>query len=214
MALTSHSKSWFAIQVRPKYEFTSARILRAKGYEEFVPAYCTVRRWSDRRKVIQMPLFSGYVFCRFDGCIWSPILTTPGVVRFVTAGGKQLAQIADAEIQSIRAAINQGPGVLPWDWAKVGSAVRVKDGPLVGTVGVLTSYKNRKYIVITIDAVQRSIAVPLDHCEMAALASHSRMAVQCESDSLQISNDRDSERCSPMKAIVGRVHRGVRQYSC
>jgi len=113
-----------------------------------------------------MPLFTGYVFCRFDGIRCSRIVTTPGVIRLVTAGGKQIAHISDAEIQSIQAAINLGLDVLPWDKSKIGSTVRIKAGPLAGTVGVLTSYKNKKYIIITIDAVQRSVAVPVDHCEI------------------------------------------------
>src|SRR5262245_33684562 len=92
------ASSWFAIQVKPGYEFNVASVLKSKGYEEFVPTYRTDKRLS---RGIEKPLFSGYVFCRFDPEIRAPIVTTPGVTRVVSYG-KSPALLSDSEIQSIR----------------------------------------------------------------------------------------------------------------
>jgi len=159
-------KFWFALQVRAKYEFTAASILHAKGYEEFVPTYRSRRRWSDRWKEQVMPLFPGYIFCRFNGDGCGPIVTTPGVLRIVTIGSKQFAQIRDEEIDMIRNTMKHELAVLPWTQSAIGSTVRIRTGALAGLCGTLVNYKNKNYLIITIDAIQRSIAVPRDECEL------------------------------------------------
>lgn len=164
-------KFWFALQVRAKHEFSAASILHAKGYEEFVPTYRSRRRWSDRWKEQVMPLFPGYVFCRFNGDGCGPIVTTPGVIRIVTIGSKQLAQVSDEEIDMIRNTLKHELSVLPWTQSAIGSTVRIKTGALAGVCGSLVNYKNKNYLVITIDAIQRSIAVPRDECELVAPAN-------------------------------------------
>src|ERR1700760_4448993 len=112
MDLNCLGKGWFAIQVRPRYEFVTSKHLRNKGYEEFVPVYSEKRKWSDREKKIDMPLFTGYVFCRLDPEVRSPIVTTPGVIRIV-GNSKGIARIDDAEIAVIQAAIRAGVKARP-----------------------------------------------------------------------------------------------------
>src|SRR5215471_17879374 len=86
MLVSSSERGWFAVQVRPRYEKATARALRNKGYEEFLPLYTSPRRWTDRLKHIELPLFPGYVFCRFDLQVVPRIVTTAGVVRIVGMG--------------------------------------------------------------------------------------------------------------------------------
>ena len=103
---------WYALRVKPRWESVVAANLRCKGYEPFVPIYRVSRRWSDRVKTIDMPLFSGYLFCRFDLRARLPILITPGV-NFIVGAGKIPEPISDAEIEAIRAVVQCRLGVSP-----------------------------------------------------------------------------------------------------
>jgi transcription termination/antitermination protein NusG len=77
---------WYAIRVKSNREHVVSMGLRARGYEEFLPVYRSRRFWSDRRKDIDLPLFPGYVFCRFDVGRRQTVVTTPGVVSIVGVG--------------------------------------------------------------------------------------------------------------------------------
>src|SRR2546425_11631971 len=116
---------WFALRVRSRYENTVATILGGKGYEWFLPLYKSRRPWSDRIKEIQLPLFPGYIFCRFDLQHRLPILTTPGVVTVVGIG-KRPIPIDDAEIAAIQAAVRSGIPSRPWPFLRIGQRVRVE----------------------------------------------------------------------------------------
>ncbi|PYV81621.1 MAG: hypothetical protein DMG05_29645, partial [Acidobacteria bacterium] len=65
MLLPNTGVQWFALVVRSQHEKMVASVLHSKGYEEFLPLYTVKRRWSDRIKQLELPLFPGYVFCRF-----------------------------------------------------------------------------------------------------------------------------------------------------
>src|ERR1035437_10166011 len=95
--------SWYALRVQSRLAGLVSTTLRGKGYEEFFPLYCSERRWSDRIKKIELPLFPGYLFCRFDvSDRLLPILSTPGVICIVGAG-KTPIPIDDEEIEAVRA---------------------------------------------------------------------------------------------------------------
>ena len=81
--LFRNESCWFAIRVKPGFEFNITSVLKSKGYEEFVPTY---RSEDGGRGSSERPLFSGYVFCRFDPAVRAPIVTTPGVIRVVGYG--------------------------------------------------------------------------------------------------------------------------------
>src|SRR4030088_2704558 len=82
----SDPRRWFALQVRSRAEKMVSTIAHHKGFEEFLPLYESRRRWSVRSKVVALPLFPGYVFCRLDPQYRLPVLTIPGVVSFVGVG--------------------------------------------------------------------------------------------------------------------------------
>jgi hypothetical protein len=77
---------WFAVQVKPTHEKRVASLFDYKRYEWFLPLYGGRRRWSDRIKLMELPLFPGYVFCRFARCARLPVLKTPSVLRIVGTG--------------------------------------------------------------------------------------------------------------------------------
>src|SRR5262245_40944385 len=94
--------TWFAVQVMPQSERRVASILEYKGYQQFAPTYVVRKRWSDRIKVQEKPLFPGYVFVRTPGTTAAGLLcSTPGVMRLLSFGGRPSA-LPDAEIEAIR----------------------------------------------------------------------------------------------------------------
>src|SRR5580700_6204160 len=99
--------SWYAIRVRSKYERAVSTALSGKGYDEYLPLYHSRRTWSDRSKDLDLPLFPGYLFCRFDAQFRLPILTTPGVISIVGTGRIPVA-IPDLEIDAIQTVVRSG----------------------------------------------------------------------------------------------------------
>ena len=98
------ARRWYALRVKTGQEKIAAIMARNKGFEEFLPLHASRRRWSDRIKAIEVPLFPGYLFCRLDAEKRLPLLTMPGVMYFVGIG-KIPAPIEDVEIEAIQRAL-------------------------------------------------------------------------------------------------------------
>jgi transcription antitermination factor NusG len=162
--------SWFALQTRSRWEGTAAGLLRAKGLETLLPTYSTKRKWSDRKKTVESPLFPGYVFCRFDVHNRLPVLITPGVIS-VVGRGKTPVAIDDLEILSIQAAIQSGVPVEPWPYVEIGERVRIKNDVLDGMEGILTSFKGSDRVVISVTLLRRSVALEIDRSRITPLGS-------------------------------------------
>jgi transcription antitermination factor NusG len=135
--------------------------LRYKGYEEFLPLYWSRRRWSDRIKIIQLPLFAGYLFCRFDLARRSSIMTIPGVCH-VVGQGKVPTPVETSEVENIRLAISCGQKIEPWHGLEVGTTVRIENGPLRGIEGTLLRLKGSNHLILGVQLLQRSVAVEVD----------------------------------------------------
>jgi transcription antitermination factor NusG len=161
MHLPEEGTLWYALHVRTRFEKVVARNLRGKGYEEFLPLYTRTNRWSDRVKQIELPLFPGYVFCRFNPYDRLPVLTVPGVNAIVGIG-KNLLPVEESELDAIRTVLKSGSCCEPWPFLEVGQRVRVEYGPLAGTEGLVTTVKNTHRLVISINMLQRSVAVEID----------------------------------------------------
>lgn len=152
---------WFAIQVKSQYEKITAVALRNKGYEEFAPMYRTRRYWSDRVKELDLPLFPGYIFCRFDPLHRLPVLTSPGIVSIVGLG-KSPEPVDDDEIARIQAIASSGVPDCPWPFLRAGQKIAVIRGPLRGVEGFLVSSKNQYRLVVSIHLLQRSVAAEIN----------------------------------------------------
>lgn len=160
--------AWYAIQVKGRTEKQVAQILENKGYEMFLPAQRARRRWSDRMKEVEVPLFPSYVFGRFDPKYRLPILTTPNVLTIVGAG-KQVIPVADEQIEDIRRVLASGMPVEHCPFLKVGQRVFIESGALAGQAGILTRIKNTWRVVISVDLIRRSIAVEVDREQIRVL---------------------------------------------
>jgi transcription antitermination factor NusG len=160
---------WYALTVKHQHEKTIEAALVYKGFEAFSPMYRSRRQWSDRTKEIELPLFSGYIFCRFPYGAKARVLNTPAVSHVVAFGGRPAA-VADADIEAIRAIVNSELPVRPWPHLKPGDRVRVERGPLRGVEGVLVQEKNARELVVSVELLQRSIAVQVDATSVVPFA--------------------------------------------
>ncbi|HEY6343175.1 MAG TPA: UpxY family transcription antiterminator [Bryobacteraceae bacterium] len=153
--------NWYALQVRQRTEKLTAQLLNLKGYEPFLPTYLLERRWSDRIKTFDQPLFPGYLFCRLDPLLRLPILTTPGVISIVGAGREPIA-IPETEVNAVWRIVESAASAEPWPYLTSGDTVRIAEGPLQGVDGILVTLKNSSRVVVSINLLQRSIAVEVD----------------------------------------------------
>jgi transcription antitermination factor NusG len=173
-ALNCADSEWFALQVRTGREQLCARQLQVRGYSVFLPCYEEQRRWSDRVKHVRTPLFAGYVFCRVEDEVLGHLVTTPGVIRIV-GDGKRPLPIAAEEIDAIRRVVDSGAAVEPWEFVEVGQRVRVLEGPLRDTEGIVLRVKNRHRLVISVTVLQRSVAVEIDLASLDITSDHTRL---------------------------------------
>lgn len=165
---------WFALQVKTCKEQSVATALRQKGYTEFLPQYCARRRWSDRSKEIELALFPGYLFCRFDPLHRLPILTTPGVTSILGVG-KIPVPVDASEVAAIQAMVRSGMQVGPWPFLQVGARVRIEEGPLRGVEGILVQVNKRNRLVASITLLQRSVSVEVDRLAVTPLSPVQRI---------------------------------------
>ena len=152
---------WYAVSVRSRSESLVAANLRYKGYEPFVPTYKTSSRWSDRVKVVEKPLFPGYLFCRFNVHARLPILITPGV-NFIVGVGKSPEPISDFEIDGIRSVVQSGLVYEPHAYITTGQRVRVEFGALAGLTGLVTEVRSKARLVVSVNLLMRSVSVEID----------------------------------------------------
>jgi transcription antitermination factor NusG len=152
---------WCAIYTRHQHEKAIAQILSAKGLEVFLPLYKASRRWKDRTVQLSLPLFPCYLFLR--GITWRrlEVVTTPGIISILGIDGEP-ARIPEAEIESVRKAIEWGNRVEPHPFLQCGDRVRVKSGPLQGVEGILVRKKNFYRLVLSVEILERSAAVEVD----------------------------------------------------
>ncbi len=149
---------WFALRVRPNYEKPVAAALRGKGFQEFLPLVRSRRQWSDRVKMMDLPLFPGYLFCRLHLEERMPLLTTPGFLYLVGVG-RNPEPVEESEIEAIQSVLRSGLPVTPWPSLMVGQKVRLQHGPLRGLEGVLTKIANQHRIYVAVTLLKRSISV-------------------------------------------------------
>lgn len=157
----SDGMRWYAVRTRSRFELTTSRALRDRGLAEFLPTYKSRRKWSDRVKELTLPLFPGYVFCRFKASDPFPVLKSPGVVHIVSAGNKPIP-VEDTEIESVRTVCASGLPAQPWTDAAIGQPVSIVRGPLRGAAGTLVRVKDQYRLVVSVSLLQRSVSTELE----------------------------------------------------
>ncbi len=153
--------AWYALTVRPRHERIAAQNLRTRGFQEFLPVYRARRQWSDRIKELEVQLFPGYVFCRFGYASRLAVRTTPGVIA-VVGFGKTPCPVPEEEVASIQAIVASGLRAQPWPYLRAGQKVRIEEGCLAGVEGVVVRDKDAWRVVVSVEILQRSVAVEID----------------------------------------------------
>jgi transcription elongation factor/antiterminator RfaH len=166
-----HAQSrWYALTVKPQHERSAERALAFQRLEAFLPCYRSRRHWSDRVKEIELPLFPGYLFCRFEPDERLRVLTSPGVVDIVGFGGRP-APVHPEEISALRRLAASDMRLQPWPYLKAGQRVRIERGPLADLEGILVRSKDFWRVVVSVDLLRRSVAVEIDREAIAPLRS-------------------------------------------
>lgn len=155
------NQRWFALQVRTRWESSTAVLLSGKGYQTLLPTYQTKKRWNGRVKQLNAPLFPGYVFCQFDALNRLPILVTPGVISVVGSGRIPLP-VDDSEIAAIQTVVSSGFQAEPWPYLEIGQRIRIESEALNGLEGILINFKGNHRIVVSVSLLRRSVALEID----------------------------------------------------
>ena len=169
MTSTPLLPQWYAVRCRSKCEGVASSMLQAKGYQQFLPLVRSRRRWSDRTKTVELPLFSRYVFCRFNFEARLKVLQVSSIVSIVGFGGKP-CPIPDHEIQTIQAVVGSGLPVSPWPFLRIGQRVRVTEGALEGLEGILARKKSGYRVIVNMEMLNRAVAVEIEQDLVRAVA--------------------------------------------
>jgi transcription termination/antitermination protein NusG len=159
--------SWFAVQTRPRHEKKVSLGLKEKGIHSFLPLRREKRQWSDRQQWIELPLFSHYVFVQIPVTAESrvSVLRTSGVLRFAGVPGCG-TPVPDEQIENLQAITDQRIPLAPHEFIKVGERVRIRGGALNGIEGILAAIKNDRSLVVSVDLIEKSVAIRIDGFEV------------------------------------------------
>lgn len=159
---------WYALRTRSRHEKLVRDRLAGKGIEQLLPTVRRLSQWKDRKKEVEVPLFSGYCFARFPWQDRTAVLTVSGVVEIV-GGGHRPEPIPDQEIGSLTTLM---AGPLRYDahpYLKEGMAVEVVRGPLAGAKGILLRKEKRFRLVIQVHLIRQAAYVEIDSADVAPL---------------------------------------------
>jgi transcription antitermination factor NusG len=164
------SPNWYAVQTRARHEKTVVQRLREVGVMTFLPLITEIHRWSDREKSVELPLFGGYVFVRMAPTSEDRlrVLKIDSVLSFVGIRG-QGTSIPEQQINAVRTLIEEE---LPWSthpFLKIGQRVRIRSGALSGMEGILVARNGDRTLVLSVDAIQRSLAVRIEGYDVEPL---------------------------------------------
>ena len=157
---------WFAVQTRYRFEKKVAAQLNHKSFEVYLPLRTERHGWSDRQKVVTIPLFPGYAFVHIDQSLESrqAVLQTVGVLGFVTFGGIVIP-VPPTQIEHLQLLLQKKVLFSLHPFAHIGQRVRIRGGSLHGLEGVLLQHEKGK-LVISIESIQRSLAIEIRGYEL------------------------------------------------
>jgi transcriptional antiterminator RfaH len=156
-----HEASWYALYVKSRTEKRVYKRLIEQEIESYLPLLKTLRQWSDRKKLVEAPLFSSYVFVRTNPVHFNKIRAIEGIVNFVRFDGKP-APIPDNQVDNLKLLLYSGEKFeISPDEFETGEDAEVIAGPLKGFKGTFVNYKGKKYAMLRIDAINRSLIIKI-----------------------------------------------------
>ncbi len=173
MTLTPETiRNWYALYTRPNFEKRVDRDLRRMGLHAYLPLRPVLRQWSDRKKWIETPLFSCYVFVQADAKERLLSLTPDGVVRMLSQNG-QPSVIPEHEIATVRKMLAHDLDPEPIPQLLPGDLLEITSGPLAGLRGMLHSIAGRERFIIAFEAIGQSVAITIDPRQLRRLPASS-----------------------------------------
>jgi transcription antitermination factor NusG len=155
-------RNWYAIYTRSRSEKKTAELMKQCGYQVYLPLIKTLRQWSDRKKWVEIPLISSYIFVNVSLREYYAILDTPGVVCYVTFEGKA-APIRNSDIEALKMAINKNiPIKLIAKPLKKGQKVKIIDGPMKGAEGEYVESRHKTNFIINLSQIGFSLKLEIN----------------------------------------------------
>ena len=162
MSIPSKSRcQWYALTVKHHHEKTVALALEGRGLEHYLPLHRSFHRSAVRMQSVMLPLFPGYVFCRFDISSRLPVLTIPGVGSIVSIGHAPAA-IAESELANIQMMIRSNLSLSLHETLSPGQEVYIERGPLQGIYGTLVEKQANYRLLVSIPLLQRAVSAEVD----------------------------------------------------
>ncbi len=159
---------WYALYTRSRHEKLVHRELQKKKIEAFLPVRKVMHHWSDRRQLIEDPLFKGYLFVHAPLRQRWDVLNTVGAVRFVGKSPANPIEVPERDILSIQRFIEEEIPIDPFPYLKEGQKVYIRSGPFKGTEGFIVRKDKHCRLVVTLDALMKSISIQIDEADVEA----------------------------------------------
>ena len=155
--------NWYAVHTMARHEKRIAAQFEEKRVCTFLPLLQQIRKWSDRRSTVEVPMFSCYVFVRIAQTIAErlKVLRTPGVLAFV-GSERQGTSIPNEQIESLQTAIREKIPCAVHPFITTGQRVRIRGGSLDGTEGILVRQGSEQSVVVSVELLQRSISIRIE----------------------------------------------------
>lgn len=154
-----HESAWRVLHVIANHEKKVAQYLSVRSVEHYLPLYVERSRWTDRTVLIERPLFTGYVFVRFQPVARISVISTPGVIRLLGDGDSQT--VSSEELSRIRSGLSTGCLLRPHPNVSVGTTVTVRRGAFAGVQGIVTELREQCNVVICLAAVQQCFSLEI-----------------------------------------------------
>jgi transcription antitermination factor NusG len=166
--------AWYAVQTGYRCEQRVAQDLTMKGFNTYLPLLREVRQWKDRRKIIDVPAFTGYLFVHYDPSLRNRVrvLETSGIVRLL-GGNHEPSRVSDVEIEAVRRTLGSGVPCDRCETLAPGTLVKVMRGPLAGVEGRLLRMKNSLRLVISISVFSQAISAEVGLNDVETVHSRS-----------------------------------------
>ena len=165
--------SWYAIYTRPRHEKKVHAQLTDKEIKTFLPLITRKRQWKDRKKSVEMPLFSSYLFVNFEYKYRFDVLETDGVVKIVNFNGVP-AVVPDWQIESLKQMLTFPKTIELENYIRPGEIVEVIEGPMQGMRGTVVNRKNSNRLVLTIEGIMQSVSVEIDEFSLKRIKTNNK----------------------------------------